>query len=160
MSKIKVLTISVIALVILNLGMIVFFVIKSKGNRDHRAGVRKMIIEKLDLDAKQTEQFVALVERHTTKIDSINQEIKLTKENLYEQLVAPEVNSRVKDSLITVLSDYQRTIEKAHFDHFLKVKKICNTPEQQENYKELVKKLGEIFSRRRMQQHQANKEVK
>jgi hypothetical protein len=80
----------------------------------------------------------------------------LTKENLYEQLAAPEVNSRAKDSLITVLSDYQRTIENAHFEHFLKVKKICKTPEQQENYKELVKKLSEIFSRRRMQQHQAN----
>jgi Spy/CpxP family protein refolding chaperone len=161
MSKVKILTISVIALVILNLGMMVFFmVIKPKEYKSHRGGIRKMIVEKLDLDAQQTQQFEKIVERHKMKIDSIDQQIKLTKENLYAQLSEPQVNQKVKDSLINVLSNYQKTIENAHFKHFQNVKNICNTPEQQENYKELVKELGNIFSRRRMQHHEAGKGTK
>ncbi|MCW2119501.1 Spy/CpxP family protein refolding chaperone [Flavobacterium sp. 7A] len=151
MNKVKILTISVIALVLLNIGLIVFIrVMKSRMFGGSRGGMRTMIIKKLDFDTQQQVQFEAIVKIHKAKIDSLDQVQKNTKESLFTQLTQPEVNENVKDSLITVLAENQKVIENAHFEHFRKMKSICKTPEQQEKFKALVKELGEMFARRRM----------
>lgn len=151
MNKIKVLTYSVIILAILNLSMIVFFIfIKPREFRNHRNGPRKMIIEKLHLDKQQQEQFELLVEKHIDKIKEFDKEIQQTKENLYTQLSLPKVDVKIKDSLITSLGDLQKQIETARFNHFKNIRKICNTPEQKEDFKELTVELSKMFSHRGM----------
>ncbi|MCG9791250.1 Spy/CpxP family protein refolding chaperone [Flavobacterium algicola] len=158
MSKVKILTISVLVLVILNLGMIAFCrIIKQKefGGRD--GGPKQMIIEKLHFNDQQKEALNALVVVHKSNIDAIEQDIRGAKENLFAQLLEPQVNQKVKDSLVRVLGDSQIKIEKEHFDHFQKIHSICNTPEQKEDFRALVKELGKIFSKRRMQNKAANK---
>ncbi|WP_418262218.1 Spy/CpxP family protein refolding chaperone [Flavobacterium faecale] len=151
MSKLKILTYSVIILVILNLSMIVFFmVVKPREFRNHRNGPRKMIIEKLHLDKQQQEQFESLVEKHIDKIKTFDKQIQQTKESLYAQLSQPKVDVKVKDSLITSLGDLQKQIEIARFNHFKNIREICNTPEQREDFKELSVELSKMFSHRRM----------
>ncbi|GIZ08848.1 Spy/CpxP family protein refolding chaperone [Flavobacterium sp. UMI-01] len=159
MNKIKVLTIAVIALVMLNLSMIVFFmVIKPKEFRDRRNGPRKLIIEKLHFDAQQQAQFEVLVDNHIHKVKSFDKQIQQTKESLYAQLSLPKVDIRTKDSLINVLADLQKQIETARFNHFKKIRKICNTPEQKEDFKELTVELSKMFSHRRsLQQNDVKK---
>lgn len=147
MSKIKIITYSLIILVVLNLSMILFFmVLKPKECRDHRRGPRKMIIEKLHLDTKQQEVFEAMVELQIVKVKKNEKEIIATKENLYHLLNQPQIDLKVKDSLIEVLGNLQKEIENARFNHFKEVKKICKTPEQQEGFKELTFELAKIFS--------------
>lgn len=152
MNKIKVLTYSLIALIVFNVGMIVFFkIIKPRDcGGNFRNGPRKMIVEKLHFDAKQQQQFEVTIESHIKKIKSIEDQIQHSKENLYAQLSLQNVDPIVKDSLITVLGNLQKQIETSRFDHFKKIKEICNTPEQEEDFKELTVELSKMFAHKRM----------
>lgn len=147
MTKIKILTYTVIALAVLNLSMIVFFVgMKTKFFGLHHSGPRKMIIEKLQLDTKQQAVFEAMVELQIKRVKKDEKQIIATKENLYRLLTQPEIDLKAKDSLIEVLGNLQKDIESSRFNHFKEVKKICKTPEQQENFKELTLELAKMFS--------------
>ncbi|WPR72842.1 hypothetical protein SLW70_06860 [Flavobacterium sp. NG2] len=152
MNKIKVLTYSLIVLVIFNISMIVFFkIIKPRDcGGNFRNGPRKMIIEKLHFNEDQQKQLEASIEMHIEKVKSFEKQIQQTKENLYAQLSQPKVDIKAKDSLINVLGDIQKQIETSRFNHFKKIREICNTPEQKEDFKELTVELSKMFSHRRM----------
>jgi len=148
MNKIKVLTFSVIVLVILNISMIVFFmVIKPREFKDFRNGSRIIITEKLNFNEPQKEQFKKVIEKYIQKIKIYESQILNTKENLYLQLSQPQVNLKTRDSLISVLGDLQKQVETARFEHFKQIREICRTPEQKADFKaltlELAKKIGE-----------------
>jgi len=148
MNKIKVLTFSVIALVILNLGMILFFmVIKPREFKNQKNGSRLFIVEKLHFDEPQKKQFRVLIEQHITKIKRYESTILSTKEVLYLQLSQAKIDLKAKDSLIAVLGNMQKKVETARFEHFKAIKSICNTPQQKEDFNnltiELAQKIGE-----------------
>ena len=84
MTKIKILTYTVIALAVLNLGMIVFFVgIKTKFFALYHKAPTKMIIERLQLDTKQQAVFEAMVALQIKRVKKNEKQIIATKENLY-----------------------------------------------------------------------------
>ncbi|MEZ7514214.1 Spy/CpxP family protein refolding chaperone [Flavobacterium frigidarium] len=148
MNKIKVLTFSVIALVILNLGMILFFmIIKPREFKNQKNGSRLFIVEKLHFDEPQKKQFRVLIEQHITKIKRYESTILSTKEVLYLQLSQAKIDLKAKDSLIAVLGNMQKKVETARFEHFKAIKSICNTPQQKEDFNnltiELAQKIGE-----------------
>lgn len=148
MNKIKVLTFSVIALVILNLGMILFFmVIKPREFKNQKNNSRLFIVEKLHFDEPQKKQFRVLIEQHITKIKRYESTILSTKEVLYLQLSQAKIDLKAKDSLIAVLGNMQKKVETARFEHFKAIKSICNTPQQKEDFNnltiELAQKIGE-----------------
>ncbi|WP_163401074.1 Spy/CpxP family protein refolding chaperone [Flavobacterium fluviatile] len=144
MNKIKVLSYAVIILVILNLSIIFFFMImKPRESRGLRNGPRVMIMERLHFDEQQRKEFHVIIEEHKDKINVVEDEIQHTKENLYLQLSQSEVDLKVKDSLISVLGDLQQQIELARFEHFKQIRKICNTPEQRGDFKDLMIELAE-----------------
>lgn len=145
MNKIKVLTFSVIALVILNLGIMVFFMVIKP--REFKNGSRLLIIEKLHFDDPQKKQFRVLIEQHGQKIKKYEREILSTKEVLYLQLSQSNIDLKAKDSLINVLGNMQKKVETARFEHFKAIESICNTPQQKEAFKnltlDLAQKIGE-----------------
>lgn len=158
MTKIKVLIVSVITLVILNVGLLVFFmVLKPRLDGVNREGPRKIIIEKLHFDANQQEEYAVLIQEHRNVIEAIERQIRLNKEKLYRLLLAPKVNEKAKDSLINVLANYQLQIEKTHFDHFQKIKSLCKSTEQKEDFEALTKELGRLFSGKRRLQAEENR---
>ena len=145
MNKIKVLTFSVIALVILNLGIMVFFMVIKP--REFKNGSRLLIIEKLHFDDPQKKQFRVLIEQHVKKIKRYESTILSTKEVLYLQLSQSKIDLKAKDSLINVLGNMQKKVETARLKHFKAIKSICNTPQQKEAFKnltlDLAQKIGE-----------------
>lgn len=145
MNKIKVLTFSVIALVILNLGIMVFFMVIKP--REFKNGSRLLIIEKLHFDDPQKKKFRVLIEQHVKKIKRYESTILSTKEVLYLQLSQSNIDLKAKDSLINVLGNMQKKVETARFEHFKAIKSICNTPQQKEAFKnltlDLAQKIGE-----------------
>jgi periplasmic protein CpxP/Spy len=147
MNKTKVLIVSVVTLMLLNVGLMAFFVVmKPRLDAGDGNGPRKIIIEKLHFDAPQQEEYAVLIDEHRGQIERMEAQIRQTKESLYSQLNQSVVDERVKDSLIAVLVDCQKQIENAHFSHFQKIKLLCNTPEQKEDFKDLAKQLGKLFS--------------
>lgn len=158
MTKIKILTYTVIALVILNLSMIAFLAAMGTNlfGTEHKKA-RKIIIEKLQLDTLQQKVFIAMVEVQIKRVKKNEKEIIATKENLYRLLTQPEIDLNAKDSLIEVLGNLQKDIESARFNHFKEVKKICKTPEQQQNFKELTLELAKMFSHKNNSPKKENK---
>ncbi|WP_339658535.1 hypothetical protein [Flavobacterium frigidarium] len=145
MNKIKVLTFSIIALVFLNLGIMVFFMVIKP--REFKNGSRLLIIEKLHFDNPQKKQFRVLIEQHVKKIKRYESTILSTKEVLYLQLSQSKIDLKAKDSLINVLGNMQKKVETARFEHFKAIESICNTPQQKEAFKnltlDLAQKIGE-----------------
>ena len=150
MNKTKLLTFAVIALFVINIMTLSFlFLNKSpRPNERNKPRPRDIVVEKLKFDEQQIIAFDGLIEAHKFVIDSLDTEIKISKNNLFEQLSLNE-NKATIDSILNSLSNYKAEIEQTHFNHFLDIKKLCK-PEQLDNYNELTKELSKIFAPNRM----------
>jgi hypothetical protein len=148
MDKIKLLTISVITLLLLNVATL-FFLISSVGGRPERGMNHprpdKIIIEKLHFDEKQQKEYRELIHWHRTRINDFDSQIHKIKQELYLQLLKSKVDDKVEDSLINKLSLLQKQIEATHFKHFQDIKKLCKK-DQIQDFNELTEELTHIFS--------------
>ena len=148
MDKIKLLTFSVIGLLLLNVATIGFMLF-IPGDRN-RAEPREIIIEKLNFDENQQKEYEQLIYWHRNQIDELEEKIRETKKELYSLLPKNKVETNVKDSLITSISVYQKQIEAIHYKHFQDIKKLCRK-DQLNSFDELTKELSKIFSNKPLQ---------
>ena len=150
MEKSKLLTISVLGLLLLNLATLAFlFLSGPKGHRRPPHGdqpqPKEIIIDQLHFDANQQKEYGKIIEWHQSEIKKLDTEIRQTKNDLYALLNQPQVNIKTKDSLLGVLNGYQKQIEQTHFKHFEDIKKLCR-PDQIEDFNALTEELGRIFA--------------
>lgn len=154
MDKTKLLTISVIVLLLLNLGTLGFLFLTSSngghphGNNDFRGRTepKEIIIEKLNFDSKQISEYEKLIQWHRREISTIEDKIRTTKIELYLQLHEKTINDTTKDSLVNALATYQKQIENTHFKHFQDIKKLCRK-EQLDDFNSLTEELSRLFSK-------------
>ena len=149
MDKIKVLSFAVIALLLLNFGTLGFLLLggpKHDGRPPRHNRPKQVIIEKLNFDDSQQEAYQKLIDWHRSTIDSLDQQIRETKNKLYSQLTQNEVNAKTNDSLISILANDQKQIEETHFKHFQDIKHICK-PEQLNSFNDLTEELSRIFGK-------------
>jgi len=150
MEKTKLLTITVIGLLLLNFGTLGFIFLKGpKGNRPphgDRPEPKEIIIEKLHFDAEQQKDYDKLIKWHRGEITKLDGNIRKAKNELYSQLNQAETNAKIKDSLIVVINSNQKQIEETHFKHFEDIKKLCHK-DQMEDFNSLTEELSKIFSR-------------
>ena len=155
MDKIKLLTFSVIALLLLNLGTLGFLLLSGgKGHhppKNHgpegRPKPKEIIIEKLHFDVQQIVEYDKIIKVHQVKIRSLDDSIRSTKEELYDLLTKDIIDEKAKTSLFDNLSSYQKQIESAHFNHFQDIKKLCKE-DQLDDYNDLTEELGRLFSKK------------
>ena len=152
MEKTKLLTITVIGLLVLNLATLGFlFISGPKGHKpphdrtEGRQMPREIIINRLHFDVNQQKDYDKIIQWHRGEIKKLDSNIRQTKNELYSQLNQTEVNLKTKDSLITLLNLYQNQVEETHFKHFEEVKKLCNK-DQLEDFNELTEELSKLFS--------------
>ena len=147
MDKFKLLTYSVIGLVILNIGIISFLYLSSPNSKRNDLGrkPKDIIIEKLHFDSNQIKKYENIIKVYRNSIDSLNNNNRDIKAELYAQLKQPTVNTNIKDSLIQLTLVNQKRIEEANFKHFQDIKSIC-TKSQIENYNSLTEELEKLFS--------------
>ncbi len=148
MSKIKLLTIAVVALILMNFGLLTFLIVNRPGHspRGGRGpienGPKGMIIKKLDLNNEQISEYEKMIERHQVTIMALNDEVRNTKTSLFATLATDTPMSA--DSLINRLGTIQAQIEKVHYNHFSELESICR-PDQKQKFKELAKELANYF---------------
>lgn len=148
MSKAKLLWIAVIALLLLNFGILAFLFLSKEHEPMGRKMPREIIIEKLHFNESQIVDYDKIIKQHQQSIKNLDDSIKNTKDKLYQLLNDKTVNSSKKDSLFLKLANYQKQIETTHFNHFLEIKKLCNK-NQLQDYKNLTQELGHLFSQHR-----------
>lgn len=148
MDKIKLLTYSVIALLLLNLttiGFLAFSGTFGEAKNRNRPQPRQIIIEKLHLDEGQQQEYEQLIDWHRSQINRLDEQIRMTKNKLYRQLLLLKSDNLTEAQLIDSISIYQKQIEIIHFKHFMGIKKICRK-EQLEAFYSLTEELSKLFS--------------
>lgn len=145
MSKTKLLWIAVIALFMLNLGILVFLFLPKPKRMP-----REIVIEKLHFDKNQIVAYDKTIKLHQKNISRIDDSIRNTRNKLYQLLNSDTIDTQKRDSLYLKFSDFQKQIESTHFNHFLEIKKLCKK-EQLSYFNDLTKELSEIFNNRRKQ---------
>lgn len=143
MNKIKVLTIAVIALFVINMVTLSFLFFNDKKN-DSKKEPKEIIIHKLGFNKNQISEYEILIKKHKANISRLDNQIKDSKNKLYQQLNLPD-NQVVTDSILKNLNLYKSEIERVHYTHFLDIKKLCK-PNQLDNYNELTQELSKIFA--------------
>jgi hypothetical protein len=149
MEKTKLLTITVIGLLLLNIGTLGFLLFN--GTNEHRPPhgdrpePKAIIIEKLHFDTAQQKDYAKLIKWHRGEIEKLDRNIREAKNELYSKLSQLETNVKAKDSLIAVINSNQKQVEETHFKHFEDIKKLCHK-DQLEDFNELTEELSRIFA--------------
>ena len=115
------------------------------GHRQHKkhASPKDVVLEALDFDETQQNQYEASIKNHRNQINNKDQEIRAKKEQLY--LLLNEPNDTLKSQIMTDLSSLKSDIERIHFNHFLEIKSICRV-DQLDRYTSLTQQLGGLFA--------------
>lgn len=152
MNKTKLLSVAVIALLVLNFGILGFLFLSKKHELNGRKMPREIVIEKLHFDENQIVEYEKIITEHQKSIRNLDDSIRKTKNELYQLLNEEKISSVQKDSLYFKLANYQKQIETTHFNHFLEIKKLCKK-EQLADYKNLTEELSKIFSHKPRPKH-------
>lgn len=149
MSKIKLLSIAVVGLFIINIGILLFLFLRNPIHPDgdrpiqKKGGPKNIIIERLNFDKEQIVQYEKLINLHQQSVKELNGQIRETKNQLYSTLASDAVSS--KNSLENKLGGLQKQIESVHYDHFAEIKRLCK-PEQIEKFNSLTLELAKFFA--------------
>ncbi|MEM6630308.1 MAG: periplasmic heavy metal sensor [Bacteroidota bacterium] len=150
MNKTRFLSILVVFLLVLNIGILGFFLFIAPkpgppggppggpGNK----GIKNQVIRKLQLDDNQVEEYERLVKTHVENIRNKAQEMEGTRAGIFDELAKEDPFK--KDSLLARIGTLQKEIETLHVYHFQRIKAICR-PEQLPAFKELVSDLSRRF---------------
>lgn len=158
MEKQKLVTFSILTLLVINLGTLGFLLFSGpkKGHFPPDGGrpkPKEIIIEQLHLDAQQQADYEVLIRQHRKQIGATEDKIRITKNELYSLLNSTTVDATKKDSLVNALGQYQKEIELIHFNHFNDIKKLCK-PEQLEDFDGLTEELSRLFSKPHPRKHE------
>ncbi len=157
MSKLKLLTIAVISLLLINLAFVGFLLMRKPPAPPERRppmgmdggppmkedGPKKIIAERLHFDKEQVAAYDKLIATHQVSVKALDDSIKIAKNDLYLSLQSETFAG--KDSLVNLLGALQKKIELVHYEHFADLKKICK-PDQLGNFEELTTELSRFFS--------------
>lgn len=143
MKKVKILTYTVVLLLLLNIGLIGFIVFRQPPH-PHWEGPKQEIIDKLKLKGDQVTSYEKLITWHRQEIGAAEDQILNLKRELYQTLSGDQPHA-MKDSLIHEIALVQINIEQTHYQHFLDLKALCNS-DQLNDFKSLTMELADLFA--------------
>ena len=149
MSKIKLLYGIIALLLFLNLSLLVFIFTQGKPNdheRTHHRNPKELIVNQLQFNETQVEQFEESVRWHRSHIKKLDDSIRLVRSELYRLLPSSAPDLERKKTLLQQFAALQLKVEETHWQHFSEIKLICR-PDQLKEYNKLTEQLMQLFSR-------------
>ena len=147
MSKTKVLSILVGALIIINAVVLAWVVFgnkqKHRPNGKRHFEPKQIIIERLNFSEDQVLLYESTIIEHRETVRKLEEQIKSTKNELYSSLSADSATN--KDHLMTELSQLLIQMENVHYNHFQEIKSICKA-DQIDEFKNLTQELARFFA--------------
>lgn len=144
MKRETLLTTAVIALLFLNFGTLGFLIFRRP---PHRAGPDRLdrhIVEQLQLDAAQRQQFETLKQAHHRQMLVNEQAYADALRNYFDLLRQDTLVAAKRDSLQGVLTRIQNERASVTFQHFADLKALC-TPEQKPRFEALLPELMQVI---------------
>ncbi len=148
MERTKLLTITVIGLLVLNLLTIGVLVFRTNQRPAPPGGEEpaRVIIDRLHLDTVQQQQYRQLITQHQQQTRQLSEQAKELYRTYYGLLEATPVDSVRANALSQEIAANQRTSAQVNFAHFQQIKALCR-PEQQADFVRLVAELSRLFGR-------------
>lgn len=106
--------------------------------------IKAMIISKLEFDEQQSMAYEDLIKEHRNELSNAQESIEAATHALFTTLKADQSNQHIQDSLIHTISTAHVKINRAHVQHFQKLKNLCK-PEQIGNFIALCDQLQMNF---------------
>lgn len=133
----------VIVLVILNVGIISFFLLTRNPPQERgrkRMDAMRMFDRRLDLSASQKQNFDSLRQSHFNQIREVQQNIMQNKRILYREMKSGVVDQGRVDSLTLELGMLHRQMERVTFHHFREMREQLE-PQQAEKFDSLLVRI-------------------
>ncbi|WP_422107995.1 Spy/CpxP family protein refolding chaperone [Winogradskyella sp.] len=96
------------------------------------------ITKRLDFSEDQLKQFNALEVGHREKMTSISEQIRRSKDALFNNVSKANIDRSVIDSITSVIGDYEKEKDLEVFNHFRAIYNICNES-QKAKFDDLIK---------------------
>lgn len=106
----------------------------------HERGPAGMLIRELGFSPEQIKQFEALKEEHHSSVEKLMENGHGLRDGFFELLKNDSVNQTLVTEKAAAISENQKNIEMITFDHFKKVRAICN-PEQKKRFDIIIEKV-------------------
>lgn len=134
----KYLKIIILLLLISNLFLLGFLFFNKPGKKE---GPRNLIIKKLHFSQEQIKKYDILIADHRSKMSQNREDVIRMRTELYRNLN----NKAFEDeALIDEIAEREKSAEVINYQHFVSVRKICNT-EQQKYFDDLVMDFAKLF---------------
>ncbi len=111
----------------------------------HHQRPDKLIIERLELDDDQQNQFEVIKKEHQGQMRKLNEEANEIHKKYFDLLKEENLNDSIADSFEKQLASITEKREEYTFRHFQKLKSICK-PEQIGSFNDFIGELGKILS--------------
>ncbi len=102
--------------------------------------LQRVLRDELAFDDAQIDEYRRLTRQHREEVSRLNEEIRRTKQRMFEAAFQAGPEAELSESLLALTQQKQAEIEKATFQYFLDLKKLCR-PDQQRKLKILVDEL-------------------
>lgn len=136
----------VIILIVANIASIAIFWTKDfkPATMQQRATPAEFLIKELQLTEVQKQQFETLKKEHQEAAGTLRKEVKDAKEELFDMLKTGSVPDTVKQAAVRKISMHTEELDLVTFNHFEKVRAICN-PTQQKRFDEIIKEVTKMI---------------
>jgi periplasmic protein CpxP/Spy len=129
---------SVIILILANIMMLATFFITRVQKAPHPSQTPAVFIEKeLGFDESQKQKFDDLRKDHHNQSEEIRRKINEEEDTLFSLLPNSSASDSAKEQLIKQLAFNKSEIDRMTFDHFRKVREMCN-PAQQKKFDVII----------------------
>lgn len=127
MSKVLFLTICIVVLFLLNAGMLVYlFRLRTYQHELRGQNASLFIIDRLHLDVNQQKEFATLRQQHQAITRRAHEEDRQLHDEYFTLLKTAHPDKAKADSIASLIATQRTVIEKATFDHFEKLRNLCN----------------------------------
>jgi protein CpxP len=135
----KILTGLVILLLIANITTILMFWMGMRKHhpRPHQQA-QEYIIKELAFNDAQQKQYKEMVNEHRRQSGSLNEEIRNYKDSFFNMLALDNMNDSSKNNKASRIASLNQQLDILTFEHFKKVRTICN-PDQQRKFDKIIK---------------------
>jgi Spy/CpxP family protein refolding chaperone len=133
MLKQKIITIAVIILLVLNsIALALVWFNKSGPPRNARPhGADEFLTKELNLTPAQHDSYDSMHKAFREQMDNTEQELHKAKDELFDNISAPYLDSIQVDSLSAIVGKIEATQDKLTIAHFRQIRKILDVQQQQ-----------------------------
>jgi len=146
--KNKIFTIIVVVLLIANSASMLYFWWNrsdSRSGKNDPLDAKAFIIKELALNEQQKLAYQELREEHQKNLRDLHESFKEAKEHLFDLLDQENPSDSLVEQASLQTAQIQQQIEMATFDHFKKLKALCNA-EQKKKFDSIIREAIRLIS--------------